>query len=229
MAASEETTENKNSIAAELLCLTELVDYCRIIKPLKNMETVMIADFDKLELAMLFKFNKYCIYDIFAGYCDLYRFTLKDMVNTEIKDNINWYTKVSNMCLGWKNTNLQSWLKKQAYKSMTPDELCFYALNIIFRRHTIAYTAYQPWCTIDMKPGFSSKKVLEACEIKLLYLGDNLFGELHRKPVGNLLQPCIDFGEVQEARHLYRDPNLLEMYIEHTSSSDLNTANTQIV
>ena len=63
------------------------------------METVKIADFDKLELAMLFeldtskcftgkkkiKFNKYCIYNIFAGYCDLDRFRLKDMINTESK------------------------------------------------------------------------------------------------------------------------------------------------
>ena len=80
-----------------------------------------------------------------------------------------------------------------------------------------------------MKPGFSSKKVLEACKTKLIYLGDNLFGELHRKPVRILLQPHIDLGEVQEACHLHRDPNLLEMYIEHISSSDLNASNTHIV
>ena len=243
MAASKETTENKNSIAAELLHLTERVDYCRTIKPMKILETVMIADFDNLELATLFeldttkcftskkklKFNKYCIYDIFAAYCGLDRFVLKDMVNKEIKENIVWYTKVSNMCLGWRDTNLQSWLKKQAYKYTTPDELCLYALSVIFRRHTIAYTAFQPWCKIDMKPGFSSQKVLEACKTKLLYLGDNLFGELHQKPVSNTAQPLVNLDELHEARHLYRDPNLLEMYIEHASSSDLNASNMQIV
>ena len=117
------------------------------------------------------KFNKYCIYDIFTSYSSLDKFELKDMVNKEIRDNTIWYTKVSNMCLGWKNTDITTWLKKQAYKCTTPDELCLYALSVIFCRHTIAYTSFQPWCTVDMKPGFSSQKVLEACESKLLYLG----------------------------------------------------------
>ena len=45
MAASMETTENKNSIAAKLLRLTQRVDYCRTIKPLKLTEAVMIVRF----------------------------------------------------------------------------------------------------------------------------------------------------------------------------------------
>ena len=243
MAACKETMENKNSIAAELLRLTQRVDYCRTIKPLKLLETMTITDFDGLELATLFeldttkcftgkkkvKFNKYCIYDIFTSYCGLDRFVLKDMVNKEIRDNMAWYTKVSHMCLGWKDTNLQSWLKKQAYKCTMPDDLCVYALSVIFRHHTIAYTVFQPWCTIDMKPGFSLQKVLEACETKLLYLGDNLFGELHCKPTGNVPPPQINLEELHAARRLYRDPNLLEMYIEHAGSSALNAVNTQIV
>ena len=216
MVASMETTENKNSIAAELLRLMQRVDYCRTIKPLKLIEAVMIADFGKMELASLFeldtskcfmgkkklKFNKYCIYDIFSSYCGLDRFVLKDMVNKEIKDNLMWYTKVSNMCLGWKDTDLTTWLKKQGYKCTVPDELGLYALSVIFHRHTIAYTAFQPWCTVDMKPGLSSQKVLEACETKLLYLGDNLFGELHHKPVCNLEPPLINIDELHAAREL---------------------------
>ena len=243
MAASMETTENKTSVAAELLCLTQRVDYCRTIKPLKLTEAVMIADFGKMELATLFeldrskcftgkkklKFNKYCIYDTFAAYCRLDKFVLKDMVNKEIKDNLVWHTKVSNMCLGWKSTNLSTWLKKQAYKCTTLDELCLYALSVIFHRHTIAYTAFQPWCTVDMKPGLTSQKVLEACETKLLYLGDNLIGELHRKPVGNIQLPLINLGELHAARQLYKEPNFMEMYIKHTSSSDFNISNTQFV
>ena len=107
MAANMETTENKNSIAITLLRVTQRVDYCRTIKPLKLTEAVMIADFGKMELATLFeldsskcftgkkksKFNKYCIYDIFAAYCRLDKFVLKDMVNKEITDNLAWYTK----------------------------------------------------------------------------------------------------------------------------------------
>ena len=243
MAAIMETTENKISIAAELLRLMQGVDYCRTIKPLKLTEAVMIVDFGMMELATLFeldtskcftgkkklKFNKYCIYDIFASNCGLDRFVLKDMVNKEIKDNLIWYTKVSNMCLGWKDTDITAWLKKQAYKCTAPDKLCLYALSVIFCRHTIAYTTFQPWCIVDMKPGLTSQKVLEACETKLIYLGDNLFGELHCKPVGHLQSPLINIDELHAARQLYREPNFKEMYIEHTSSSDFNISNTQII
>ena len=89
------------------------------------MEAVMIATFGNMKLATLFeldtskcfmgkkklKFNKYCIYDIFAAYSGLDKFVLKDMVHKEISDNLTWYTKVSNMCLGWKDTNITMWLK----------------------------------------------------------------------------------------------------------------------
>ena len=121
-----ENADNKNSIATELLQLTQRVDYCRTIKPLKLMEAVMIVDLDKMDLFTLFKldtskcftgkkklkFNKYCICDIFALYSGLDKFELKDMVNKEIRDNLIWYTKVSNMCLGWKNIDITTWLKK---------------------------------------------------------------------------------------------------------------------
>ena len=60
-------------------------------------------------------------------------------------------------------------------------------------------------------------------------LGDNLFGELHHKPTGNAPPPQINLEELHAARRLYRDPNLLEMYIEHASSSALNAAKSQIV
>ena len=71
--------------------------------------------------------------------------------------------------------------------------------------------------------------VEEACESKFVFLGDNLFGELRRKPLIMVIPSPINLNEIQTARQLHRDPNLMEMYIVHTESSELNRQNVNIV
>ena len=71
--------------------------------------------------------------------------------------------------------------------------------------------------------------VEEACETKLVYLGGTLFGELRQKPLTMMPWPQVNIDEIQAARVLHHDANLMEMYIEHTASSDLNVSNTNIV
>ena len=88
---------------------------------------------------------------------------------------------------------------------------------------------FQPWCTIDIKPGMHPEFVEEACETKLVYLGGTLFGELRRKPLTMLPWPQVNIDEIQAARVLHRDVNLMEMYIEHAASTELNISNLNIV
>ena len=71
--------------------------------------------------------------------------------------------------------------------------------------------------------------VEEACETKLVYLGGTLFGELRHKPLTMLPWPQVNIDEIQAARVLHCDANLMEMYIEHASSAELNVSNTNIV
>ena len=203
----------------------------------------MINAYDKLDISKWYeldtthcfmgtkkpKFNKHCVYDIFAGYCDLDRFQLKEKVTVEVSENMQWYDRVGRVYFGWKDSDLSYWLKKQKYKNNSPDEFCIYVLSVLFRRHTIIYTMFQPWCTIDIKPGMHPEFVEEACETKLVYLGSTLFGELRRKPLTMLPWPQVNIDEIQAARVLHRDANLMEMYIEHAASTELNISNLNIV
>ena len=93
----------------------------------------------------------------------------------------------------------------------------------------IIYTTYQPWCTIDIKPGMRSEFVEEACETKLVYLGDNFFDELKRKPLTMTSWPQVNIDDIQAARILHRDANLMEMYIEHAASTEFNVQNANVV
>ena len=119
-------------------------------------------------------------------------------------------------------------VKRQQYKKFKPDELCLYALNVILQRHTIAYTEFQPWCTVDRKPGMRLETVEEACETRLVYLGDNLFGKLLRKPVQLNIEP-IDLDEIHKTRILHREHNLMKMFIEHAEATDMNAQNVNVV
>ena len=91
-----------------------------------------------------------------------------------------------------------------------------YALSVLFRRHTIIYNLYHPWHTVALKLGISTNVLDETCETRLLYLGDSLFGELHRKNVTIPPVP-INLDDVHQARILHCDNNIPEMYIEHAT------------
>ena len=124
--------------------------------------------------------------------------------------------------------DLDLWLKKQKLKKFKPDELCLYALNVIHHRHTIVYTEFQPWCTVDRKPGMRLETMEEACETRLVFLGDNLFGELLRKPVQLNIAPS-NLDEIQRAWILHREHNLGEMFIEHAEATDMNMESVNVV
>ena len=117
----------------------------------------MINEYEKLKISQWYeldtthcflgkkkpKFNTHCVYDIFAGYCDLNKFQLKEKVTAEVAENKEWYDRLGRVYFGWKDVDLNLWLKKQKYKNNSPDELCIYVLSVLFRRHTIIYTTYQ--------------------------------------------------------------------------------------
>ena len=68
----------------------------------------------------------------------------------------------------------------------------------------------------------------EACETKLVYLGDNLFRELLRKPVQLNIAPS-NLDEIQRVRILHREHNLGKMFIEHAEATDMNMQNANVV
>ena len=150
MAAAE---ENKQSIASELLALTKRVEYTSMIRTLKDNDTVMIADYPKMDISQWFeldtskcflgkrkfKINPHCLYDIFAGYCKTDKFVLKDMARKEIENNWQWYSNAAIVCLGWKSLSLMEWFKWNKFKKTPPDEIMLYALCVLFRRHAIVF------------------------------------------------------------------------------------------
>ena len=188
----ESVSDSKTTIAEELLQLFRHIDYDESVCCLKQTYAVPIENFSKMDISQWFdldtskcftgthklKFNHLCIYDIFASYCAKDKFVIKELMRDEIVNHWDWFKRASHVCLAMKDMTFETWFKKQKYKNAIPDELTVYALSLLFRRHTIIYNQFHPWCTVALKPGLNINIIDETCETLLLFLGDSLFGEL---------------------------------------------------
>ena len=69
--------------------------------------------------------------------------------------------------------------------SVFGDELMLYALARTYSRHVVVFTQSKCWTTVGTDDEIPGKCLLEICDIKLVYIGNHMFGELHRKPYNN--------------------------------------------
>ena len=121
------TSDSKNSIAEELVQLFKRIDYDETVCCLKQQYAVPIESFNTLDIAewldldtskcfmgkKKLKLNPFCIYDIFAGYCNKDKFEVKELMRSEIVNNWNWFARASNVCLSMKDTDFSTWFKNK--------------------------------------------------------------------------------------------------------------------
>ena len=122
------------------------------------------------------------LYDIFGCYSLDDPNVVKKNVIQDIDKNIGWYSNAGHICLTMKSLNIITWLTKMKKPRTPADELMLYALSILYRRHTIVYTKWQPWTTLklELNNTLSTSEMHELCDTHLLFLGNNLYGELKR-------------------------------------------------
>ena len=85
------------------------------------------------------------------------------------------------------------------------DELMLYVLCVLYRRHCIVYTKWQPWHTVNPESELSLNMIEEMCETKLLFIGENLYGVLRRLPLERPIIPPIVLADVHAGRLLTWD------------------------
>ena len=108
--------------------------------------------------------------------------TRLDMINF-VSDNRERYVNDGHVVLKMHETNLNAWACKMTYWENSADELALYALSDLTKQHTVVITSTKPWSTVH--PDVVLKdihRLLDVCGVKLLYLGDNKFGRLRRRP-----------------------------------------------
>ena len=128
--------------------------------------------------------NRSHVFDLFAEFL-LHKDGGKarlDMINF-VSDNRERYVIDGHVVLKMHETNLNAWACKMTYWENSADELALYALSDLTKQHTVVITSTKPWSTVH--PDVVLKDIhglLDVCSVKLLYLGNNKFGRLRRRP-----------------------------------------------
>ena len=112
-----------------------------------------------------------------------------------------------------KGTTFNKWLAHVKRPRSRGDELILYALCVLYRRHCIVYTKWQPWFTPKPSQGQTLNNIEEMCETKLLFIGNELFGELHRLPLDRVLDTPSSLKDIQNGCVIDRDINTHTMHL----------------
>ena len=96
----------------------------------------------------------------------------------QVELNWKYVESVSKNYLQQKNQTLKEWLQYLKCKTNRGDEMSVFLLSQLYGVHTCIYTKNKIWNTVGIK--LNKEMGLKVCQVKLLYLGENLFCELSR-------------------------------------------------
>ena len=133
--------------------------------------------------------NKNHLFDMFAKYCgyDDSTYARLDML-TFVAENTARYEWNAHVLLKMHGTNLDGWVKTMTDCLNRGNELAIYAICDMLKRHAFVFTRTKPWTTVDGSIGtLTVPELCMMCDVRLIYLGNNKFGEIKCKP--ELLSP----------------------------------------
>ena len=101
------------------------------------------------------------------------------------------YSLVGRVVLNMRGCDIDMWLEDMSDVTHFPDELMIYALSRTYNWHTLIVCKERNWSTIESNFPLEEEELLAATHVKLVYLGNSVFGELKSKPysqeVSNLI------------------------------------------
>ena len=110
-----------------------------------------------------------------------------------------------------------------SYWGNCPDALSLYALSDMCGIHTCVITKMKPWTTVDSDFKGTVYDVLDICQIKLAYLGENRFGRLWKKVVKDAPSHLGANFNYKPMISLPPVPNMEELEVAHTLANMQNT------
>ena len=108
--------------------------------------------------------------------------TIRSDMISRIKHECNYYKHVDRDHLKRIGLNINQWLNLMESSSVFADELMLFALARTFKVHVVVFTRNRCWSMIGSDDYISGDRLLEICDVKLLYVGQHMFAELRPKP-----------------------------------------------
>ena len=182
-----------SSMAGELFDLLSPYSYTNIIAHLMARDILAQKSFGCQRLSNTYwlhtrkcykhrRKNSQQLFKIFAVYNDDEPENVHKLVLDNIIKDKELYMSVGQEHLHHLKINIDAWIKLMSSNSVFGDELMIYPLLRTYQRQTVVFTSRGFWMTLGSDDPIRVNRIMEICDIKLLYIGLHMYGELRRKP-----------------------------------------------
>ena len=123
------------------------------------------------------------VLEYFSTFSSLDPVTLCSTVIEMIPEERPYWTHASAVVCQMNFITFDEWETMMQKDNCMCDELMVFMLSRMHYCHTMIYTANRVWCTIRNIEGMDNSEIHSKCDIHLVYLGNNTYSELKRKPM----------------------------------------------
>ena len=191
--------EMASSIAVEMMALIEKKKYKQIIPALPKGAGLSEEVFPRTSLSRIFSLDTsrwiggsfmnpntlFELFGVFSGQTSLqvrkamfkYLGVTKKCGAEQCKTLMNAW-----IALHMQGLTAHQWADAMLDRETPGDEIAIYTLCRMYHRHCVVLTSAKCWTTLDTKSPVSELTLYENCDIRLLYIEPNVFGELRLKP-----------------------------------------------
>ena len=135
--------------------------------------------------------NSQQIFEIFGTFNEEEPSQVQENVVKIIYQDKDLHSSVGQHHLRRSKLNIDEWIKLMSSDSVFGDELMLYALSRIYHRHVVIFTAHGYWTTVGSDEPLSPMRLLEICEVRLMYIGTHMYSELKLKPFVLVQLPAV--------------------------------------
>ena len=183
-----------NSIARSLMNTINKHNYCKYVHYLGTEEGYSRKEFWEsdlpnrywLNIGPVFKdktIDDDHVYTIFGRYSSDTAKTIHKNLAADVTENLEYYQQALFVVMQMKSTSVVEWLENQFLKDGRGDEWMVFCLSRLYNRHTMIHNKKHSWCTIEEGGNWDYEGT---CDTHLLYMGNNMYGELLPKSVTQL-------------------------------------------
>ena len=186
--------------------------------------------------------NSQQIFEIFGAFNDEGPSQVRENVVKLIQQEKDIYSSVGQHHLRRCKLSIDEWIMLMSSDSVFGDELMLYALSHIYQRHVVIFTAHGYWTTVGSDEPLSPLRLLDICEVKLMFIGMHMYSELKLKPFvpvhlraitespcGNIPRPTESDTNIENAVDLTTStssqPPVIMTDDDATDGSDFDTLN----
>ena len=169
-------------------------EYNEYVRHLSSRDAVSITQFMRSKLGQHYwidihrcfiveQLNPNHVLEMFGIFSDLDAPTLWDTALNMMMDEFDYWKHAGTIVTQMNFMTFEEWYNSMKQDNCMCDELMVYILRRLHYRHTIIYTSNRPWCTLQNSLNMDITELHSKCDLHLVYLGNNMYGQLKRKPM----------------------------------------------